>query len=69
MRENAYLHEIFMTAADDDNTNRGRPLCQFVQLNTLSGYLVVDRPHVEISGTAEEAMQINSMLAAGAYYE
>lgn len=69
MRENAYLHEIFMTAADDDNTNRGRPLCQYVQLNSLSGYVLVDRPHVEISGTAEEAMQINSMLAAGAYYE
>lgn len=69
MRENAYLHEIFMTAADDDNTNRGRPLCQYVQLNSLSGYVLVDRPHVEISGTADEAQQINSMLAAGAYYE
>lgn len=69
LRENAYLHEIFMTAADDDNANRGRPLCKYVQLITLSGYVIVDRPHVEISGTAEEAAQINTYLASGAYYE
>lgn len=69
LRENAYLHEIFMPAVDDDLTNRGRPLCKYVQLITLSGYVIVDRPHVEISGTAEEAAQINTYLASGAYYE
>lgn len=63
------LISYFQNLADEDLANRGRPLCQMTQLNSLSGYLIVDRPHVEISGTAEEATQINSMLAAGAYYE
>ncbi len=63
------LISYFQTLADEDLANRGRPLCEFVQLITLSGYVIVDRPHVEISGTAEEAAQINTYLASGAYYE
>lgn len=59
----------FQNLADEDLANRGRPLCQLTLLNTLSGFLMVDRPHAMISGTEQEASAINSYLAAGAYYE
>lgn len=63
------LTGYFMDIVDADNANKGRPLCQNKKINTLSGYMVVDNPHVTISGLSEEQEAINNYLSGGFYYE
>lgn len=57
------------TVVDDDLAQRGRPLCQKVQISTLSGYILVSDPDIAISGTAEENTRIKSYMANGFFYE
>lgn len=59
----------FHNAVDDDNTHRGRPLCQVKTINTLSGYIMVSDPDLSITGTAEENKMIKDYMAGGFYYE
>lgn len=54
---------------DDDNTQRGRPLCKPVQISTLSGYILVSDPDVSIPGTAEENSMIKNYMSNGFFYE
>ena len=59
----------FLEVVDDDLAQRGRPLCQKVQISSLSGYILVSDPDIAISGTAEENDEIKSYMASGFYYE
>lgn len=59
----------FYIVADEDNTHRGRPLCEVKQISALSGYILVSDPDIAISGTAEENTRIKSYMAGGFYYE
>ena len=59
----------FYDITDDDNDDLGRPYCQISTPATLGGYLVANDPHVEISGTSQEANQINAYLTGGMFYE
>lgn len=54
---------------DDDNTHRGRPLCQQKTIGNLSGYILVSDPDIAISGTAEENTMIKNYMANGFFYE
>lgn len=53
----------------DSNQHNGRPLCQDVQINHLSGYIVVDNPDVDIPCTEQEKETISAAMASGFYYE
>lgn len=57
------------TVVDDDLAQRGRPLCQKVQISSLSGYILVSDPDIAITGTAEENEKIKAYMASGFYYE
>lgn len=59
----------FLEVVDDDIDQRGRPLCQKVQISTLSGYILVSDPDIAITGTAEENTRIKSYMANGFFYE
>ena len=59
----------FLEVVDDDLAQRGRPLCQKVQISSLSGYILVSDPDIAISGTAEENTRIKSYMANGFFYE
>ena len=59
----------FKTMVDDDNAQRGRPLCQKKQLSTIPGYLLIADPDIAISGTAEENVAVKAYMAAGFFYE
>ena len=59
----------FYDIVDDDNADMGRPLCQVSTPATLTGYMVVQDPHVTVNGTSWEANQINSYMTSGFYYE
>lgn len=54
---------------DDDNTHRGRPLCEQRTISGLSGYILVSDPDISIPGTAEENVMIKNYMANGFYYE
>lgn len=65
-----YLHTMELTPADDDNTNRGRPLMEVRQISTLSGYIKVENAEIAISdATASEQTQIQNYMEGGFYYE
>ena len=59
----------FHNAVNDDNTHRGRPLCQVKKINTLSGYILVADPDLALTCTAEENIKIKNYLSSGFFYE
>ena len=63
------LDHQFFRPVPDDNAHNGRPLCQVRQLNTLSGYMLIQDGDVTIAGTASEDSKIRDYLETGFYYE
>ena len=61
-------HQFFRPVADD-NTHNGRPLCAVRQINTLSGYMIIQDGDVAINGTSAEDQAVRSYLEGGFYYE
>ena len=61
-------HQFFRPIADD-NTHNGRPLCAVKQINTLSGYILVQDGDVSTTGTSSEDKAIRNYLETGFYYE
>lgn len=59
----------FLSIVNEDNVCRGRPLCDRVQLNTLSGYILCADADVSIPCTSDEREAIISYLMGGFYYE
>ncbi len=66
---NIVLDATFMNIANEDNTLRGRPLCELKQISTLSGYIMVAEGDVSIPGTITEQREIKTMLESGFFYE
>lgn len=64
-----YLVQKWKIVADDDNTQKGRPLCEVRVLNTIPGYIMVDSPDVPIAAMEAERQQIIAFLSGGFYYE
>ena len=60
------MHRIVV---NDDNANRGRPLCQVKQINTLSGYIKCADAHVDIPCLEAERDIISGFMESGFYYE
>lgn len=59
----------FQQIAPEDLPERGRPYCKRVQLNTLSGYMMITDPDVSIACTSGELSRIRAYLQGGFYYE
>ena len=59
----------FHNVVDEDITHRGKPLCEEVAINTLSGYVLVADPDIAIPGTMEENQKIKQYMSTGFYYE
>ena len=60
---------IFRRVVSKDITHLGRPLMQRVTINTLSGYVQVEKPDVDIAGTKKEKDEIVAYMASGFFYE
>ena len=67
--KNLYLLSRFNYIVDENLAEIGRPLCQTKQINTLSGYILCMLADAQITGTAEEAKQINTYMNTGFFYE
>ena len=63
------LNSTHFTIADEDNTHNGRPLMDTRTISSLSGFIMVQKGDVPITGTAAEADEIRSLLEGGFYYE
>lgn len=59
----------FYTLVDEDNEDRGRPLCEKTTLSLLPGYQVIADPDLSIAGTSEENRMIKGYLTSGYFYE
>lgn len=59
----------FATLVDDDNDDRGRPLCQKKVISTIPGYIMVGDADIAIDGTSEENQSIKAYLEGGFFYE
>ena len=64
-----YLMYKYFTVVDENLAEIGRPLCQTRQISTLSGYILCQNADAQISGTADEAEQVNAYLNSGFFYE
>lgn len=63
------LVQYFFNQADIDTVHNGKPLCQNVQINTLSGYVQVARGDIELDVSDTELIKIKNLLEGGFYYE
>ena len=63
------LRYEWLDPVDDDNTHRGRPLCQVRQLSTLAGYQLCANTDVALPASREEIDAIRGFLESGYYYE
>ena len=66
---NIILDATFLNIANEDNTLRGRPLCEMRQISTLSGFNMVAEGDVAIPGTIREQQEIKAILESGFFYE
>ena len=64
-----YFVQKWRIVADDDNAQKGRPLCEVKTLNTIPGFIMVDTPDVPIACMESERQQIIAFLSSGFYYE
>lgn len=55
--------------SEKDMTKNGAPFMQSVTINTLSGYIKVENPEIDIVGTVQEKDEISSYMADGFFYE
>ena len=69
LEDTIYLFYEYNDFVDEDNTNKGRPLCQSKLISTIPGFMICADGEVEISGTANEKRQIRTFLEGGFYYE
>ena len=65
----AELNTVYRLAVDDDNADRGRPLCEVRTLSTLSGYIMCADAEPAIPCSADELSAIISYLNGGFFYE
>lgn len=66
---NPQIVATFRKIVDEDNEDRGRPLCERRQISTLPGYLVVADGDIALPATAEENSAIKSYMEGGFFFE
>ena len=65
----AHVTLVQRTVSDDDNTDRGRPLCKVKTLNTLSGYIKCSEAHFASPCLASERAKVEEFMDSGFFYE
>lgn len=64
-----YLIARFYSLVDDDNDDRGRPLCQKRQISSLPGFLLIADPDISLPATQAELDAIRGYMSSGFFYE
>lgn len=63
------LYGSFNRVVLEDIANVGRPLYDNKYLYDISGYTVIDHPHIEITATEQEISSIKTLMSDGFYIE
>lgn len=70
MAKSVTLSAVFLPLVDEDNADRGRPLCKKGTISSYPGYLVIADPDIAIlEATAEEMDVIRQHMRDGFFYE
>ena len=64
-----YFVQKWRIVADDDNAQKGRPLCAIRQISAIPGFIMVDTPDVRLACMEAERQQITAFMAGGFFYE
>ena len=64
-----YFVQKWRIVADDDNNQKGRPLCTVTQMSSIPGYIMVDTPDVSLACMEPERQTIVDFMSNGFYYE
>lgn len=64
-----YFVQKWRIVADDDNAQKGRPLCTVTQMSSIPGYIMVDTPDVSLACMEPERQSIIDFMSNGFYYE
>jgi len=59
----------FFVVSEDDAVLHGRPLCQRVEIGTLSGFILCDGAVIETPGTQVENEAIEQFMTRGFFFE
>ena len=63
------LTATFIKIVDENNEDRGRPLCQVRRIDTLPGYQIHADPEMSLPCTQSEMVTISGYLTGGFLYE
>lgn len=63
------LSATFIKIVDENNADRGRPLCQIRRIDTLPGYQIHADPEMSLPCTQSEMVTISGYLTGGFLYE
>ena len=63
------LSATFIKIVDENNADRGRPLCQVRRIDTLHGYQIHADPEMSLPCTQSEMVAISGYLTGGFLYE
>lgn len=70
LRGGVALTAVFFKVAPDMPARFGRPLCDAVQINTLTGFVQCANAHIEAAGMYEaEQQEIENYMTGGFFYE
>lgn len=64
-----YLYHEYLDFVDEDNANKGRPLCQMQQISGIPGFILTNDGDVDMPGTSNEKTMVKNYLERGFYYE
>lgn len=64
-----YFVQKWKIVANDDNAQKGRPLCDIRTISTIPGFIMVDTPDVRLACMEAERQQIIAFMAGGFFYE
>ena len=63
------LNAIFYKTTNEDNDHYGKPLCEEVVINTLSGFVLCRDGDISLNATQEEREKVSDYLVSGFFYE
>ena len=64
-----WLQSFYHVIVDEDNADKGRPLCAVRTLGSLSGYILCSQAHADYPCYDSEKTQIENYLNSGFFYE
>lgn len=64
-----WFQQYFHMLVDEDNADKGRPLCKVRTLGSLSGYIVCNEAHADFPAYDGERQQVEDYLNSGFFYE